>query len=465
MTDNKSIVSLQGTEPPKHDDDCERKVIGTIINVPGFYMKVADILNGDCFYLPQTRGIYEAIVELDRKGERIDLINVVAELAKEGSTIQSYEVAALSGEGLVYEPVDYAMRLRELSVRRKLWNLGMRLVQAGVAETDEVSDVQQMATEELNGLFGTVDGVFTLTEALVRLSDIITRNQMKGSKTTGTPTGFRRLDEKGGLHASDLIIIGGESSHGKTSLLLAILKNLSEQGDKAAVYSLEMTKEQLAARLVSMKSGIPASDIMYKGDLQRPELEMIDTAIGLLPGGNLFFDDESTSNIDTILLSIRKLWLKYKIKGAAVDYLQILSVNSKTAQTREQQMGDAARRLKNLAKELGIWIIALSQLSRNSQEPEPTLNRLRDSGQIAEAADVVMFVYRPSLKGLTFPHPFENVPEEDIESRALIKVDKGRNIGVFKFLVDFNAATTHFTDLSLDNSYESMEPVEEEAPF
>lgn len=464
MSENKTIVSLQGSELPVHDDDCEQLVIGSILNNVGSYMTVAEILDENCFQMPLTRGVYDAIKEMDKRGETIDVVTIVGELAREGSTIQPWQVAELSSKGVVYDIIYHANRLKELSLRRRLWNLGMRLVQSGVAETEEVESIQQMATEELNGLFGTVEGVFTLTQALMRLSDIITNNLSRGKRVTGTPTGFRRLDEKGGLHPSDLIIIGGESSHGKTSFLLAITNKVIEN-ERMAIYSMEMTKEQLAARLVSMKSGVAASDIMYKGDLQPTELELIDQAKGMLPGENLYFDDESTSNIDSILLSIRKMKLKYDISGAAVDYLQILSVNSKTSQTREQQMGDAARRLKNLAKELNIWIIALSQLSRNSQEPEPTLNRLRDSGQIAEAADVVMFVYRPSLKGLTFPHPFENVPEEDIENRALVKVDKGRNIGVFKFLVEFNAATTHFTDMDLGDVYESLEPIEEDAPF
>lgn len=808
MSDKNTVISLQGTEMPVHDELCERKVIGSILSNIGSFMKVADILTEDCFQTPLTRGVYDAIKEIDRKGENIDVITVTAELAQEGSTIQPWEVVELASLGVTYDFENYAYRLKELSIRRRLWELGMRLVQTGVAETEDVEDIQQMATEELNGLFGSISGVFTLSEALMKLTDIVTNNLTKGSRVTGTPTGFLRLDEKGGLHPSDLIIIGGESSHGKalpmdahiltpsgwvenralkvgdevcsidgepsfvtgvfyrgirdmyrisftdgrstvccsehlweiessqfrlgnrilntlqikemqensshfhnclstpsfsgvfgvnkdfiihpyllgvllgdgcltkgviwskpdlfivkkikeivgkeyiikttgsayrknpsyiitkgkgkvnhllieleklglrrvlsedkfipseylnasreqrveliqglmdtdgfvskkgqctyytkserlandvmylahslgynarmytknaklngkdfglyygitindkgkcelftlprkkermvkhhrtrnvirsveyvgkmecqcisvshprelyitdgfivthnSSLMMAILDNAISKGEKCACYSLEMTKEQLSARLVSMKSGIPASDIMYKGDLSPQDLEMFDAAKGMLPGENLLFDDESTSNIDSILLSIRKLKMKYDIKGAAVDYLQILSVNSKTANTREQQMGDAARRLKNLAKELNIWIIALSQLSRNSQEPEPSLNRLRDSGQIAEAADVVMFVYRPSLKGLTFPYPFENVPQEEVEHKAMINVAKGRNIGVFKFLVNFNAETTHFTDLRDDSSYGTVsnyEPVEEDAPF
>lgn len=801
--DRNQVISLQGTELPVHDEMCERKVIGSIISNVGSFMRVADILTEDCFQTPIARGVFDAIKALDRKGETIDIITVVGELAREGSTIQPFEVAQLSEEGVSYDIDNYALRLKELSVRRRLWALGMRLVHSGVAETEDVEDIQQLASEELNGLFGSINGVYTLTEALRGLSQIMNNNMSKGSTVTGTATGFYRLDEKGGLHGSDLIIIGGESSHGKalpmnahiltpkgwvknkdlkvgdevcsidgapsyitgifpqgvkpmfkitfcdgrevlcsnehlwevsisnrkpqiktaeyiyekyskgkhntlsiphfsgifgvrknffihpyilgvllgdgnltdvkvrwgkpdkyivdkvsrlinedycvktyyakpglcdehciqpknkhtndyktelkrlnlwgklsqhkfipleyldccreqrlellnglidtdghvskcgvisysttseklcddviylchslgykackhkrdnivngkkylplyyvnitptfdeeiatlprkknrvsvlarrntsilkiekiesmecqcisvshprelyvtdgfimthnTSMMLSILNKVIRTGEKVVVYSMEMTKEQLAARLVAMDSGVPASDIMYKGDFNPQDIEMIDASIGRLPGTNLFFDDESTSNIDSILLSIRKLWMKYKIKGAAIDYLQILSVNSKTANTREQQMADAARRFKNLAKELGIWIIALSQLSRNSQEPEPTLNRLRDSGQIGEAADVVMFVYRPSLKGLNFPHPFENVPQEEVEHKAMISVAKGRNIGVFKFLVNFNAETTHFTDIHEEPIYGGYSaPVEEDAPF
>jgi replicative DNA helicase len=134
---------------------------------------------------------------------------------------------------------------------------------------------------------------------------------------------------------------------------------------------------------------------------------------------------------------------KHNIDGAVVDYLQILSVNSR-ATSEEKHMADVARRLKNLAKELDIWIIALSQLNRDNQDPVPTINRLRDSGQIAEAADVVMLVYRPEYYQKPFPQPFA---QYDTKGKAMIDVCKGRNIGVGKFLCGFHAETTHFYQL------------------
>lgn len=149
--------------------------------------------------------------------------------------------------------------------------------------------------------------------------------------------------------------------------------------------------------------------------------------------------------------------LKYGITGAIVDYLQILTVNMKGS-NKEQMMGEAARRLKNLAKELDIWIIALSQLNRDSINPIPSLARLRDSGQIGEAADVVILIYRPELYGKFYPEPFQNA---ETKGTAMIDIAKGRNIGLEKFIVQFSPKTTHFYEM--DESYRLVE--ENDAPF
>lgn len=447
-----------------HDEICERNVIGAILTYGQLYDSVANTLDDSCFINRTCTEVWQSATEIRRRGGNVDLVSVIAELSKRGSTIKPYDVVGIANECTTAAYVEnHVLRLKELSLRRRLWLLGQKLIGSGVAETEEIAVVQQLATQELNGLFDMHKGTTTLTEALVSLSDIITRNISRGSIITGTPTGFHRLDEKGGLHPSDLIIIAGETSQGKSSFAMALTLNSIEHGHPVSFYSLEMTKEQLAARLVSMKSGLPANQIMYSSELQSEEVNLIDIAKGNLPGDMLFFDDDSTSNIDSILLSIRNMKIRHNISGAVVDYLQILSVNSKSNQTREQQMGDAARRLKNLAKELGIWIIALSQLSRNSTDPVPSLARLRDSGQIAEAADVVMLIYRPEVYNQrNFPEPFSGVTE--VEGKAMINVAKGRNIGIFQFLANFDAKTTYFTD-NEQNSIDEYMPIEEDAPF
>ena len=191
-----------------------------------------------------------------------------------------------------------------------------------------------------------------------------------------------------------------------------------------------------------MESGVPANQIMYSR-LTDSQIQAIDVGVGKMSGKGIYFDDRSTSNIDTIISSIRYMKLKFGIDGAIIDYLQILNVNMKGA-NKEQQMGDVARRLKNLAKELDIWIIALSQLNRDTMNPVPTLGRLRDSGQIAEAADVVILIYRPEVNNKSYPNDFSNV---DTKGTAMIDIAKGRNIGLLRFICGFNAATTCFYNL------------------
>lgn len=451
-----------------HDDEAEKYVIGSLLVDSSSYTIVCQYLVDDCFYNAIYKEIWKVIDSLVKAATPVDIISVSAELTKRESKITTIDIMEITMNIASSSHVEYhALRLLELSRRRRLWVVGQEMLQAGLSEEAELADVHQKAIEGINGIFEHADGVSTLKDAMDSLNEIINMNLQHGGVTTGTRTGFARFDEKGGLQKSDLIIVAGETSQGKTSLALTMTGNAICNGAKVAFYSMEMTKEQLAARLLASKTKISANSILYSGALTRTEIEMIDTARGALPTENLYFDDRSTSNLDSILMSIRTLKMQSQIDGAVVDYLQILNVNSKNY-SREQCMGDAARRLKNIAKELGIWVIALSQLSRNSTSPEPTLNRLRDSGQIAEAADVVMLVYRPEYYNLSYPAPYEDRELYPTEGTAMVDVAKGRNIGTFKFFLGFDKETASFfksdiIDSDNDIPIESYE--EADAPF
>jgi replicative DNA helicase len=209
---------------------------------------------------------------------------------------------------------------------------------------------------------------------------------------------------------------------------------------------MEMRAVQLAARLTSMECGIPSNDILYS-KFDRGMYEKLDFSIGRLINSDIYIDEKSTTNLDSIIASIRSMVKNYGIQGAVVDYIQLIHVNDK-GMNREQQTGLISRKLKNLAKDLDIWIVALSQLSRDNSNPVPSIKRLRDSGQIEEACDVCMLIYRPEQIGRSsYPEPYENV---DISGSAIIDVAKGRNIGTFKFLANFNKLTTHFSPFSGD---------------
>lgn len=457
-------------QPLVNDPKAEQYVIGSLLVDPTAYTLVSQYLDEDCFYDPMCRDIWKAVDNMGKQGMPIDVISVSAELSKQKSNVTALDLMNISAQIASSAHVEYhAIRLQDLGRRRKLWVVGQQLSKVGLSEEILTADAHQEAIESIGGVFEKADGVFTLDDAMNSLNEIMVKNATVGGVTTGTKTGMERFDEKGGLQKSDLIIVAGETSQGKTSLALCMTRHAIENGAKVAFYSMEMTKEQLTARLLSAKTNIPANNILYSGSLEPSEIRMIDDARGKLPGENLFFDDKSTSNIDSILLSIRMLKMQKDIDGAVVDYLQILNVNSRsTSFSREQAMGDAARRFKNLAKELNIWIIALSQLSRDSNCPEPNLNRLRDSGQIGEAADVVILVYRAEYYNRAYPAPFDNKDDYPTDGTAMIDVAKGRNIGTFKFFMGFNKNTTNFFKTNLINEDVQVpfeKPEEADAPF
>lgn len=457
-------------QPLVNDPKAEQYVIGSLLVDPTAYTLVSQYLDEDCFYDPMCRDIWKAVDNMGKQGMPIDVISVSAELSKQKSNVTALDLMNISAQIASSAHVEYhAIRLQDLGRRRKLWVVGQQLSKVGLSEEILTADAHQEAIESIGGVFEKADGVFTLDDAMNSLNEIMVKNATVGGVTTGTKTGMERFDEKGGLQKSDLIIVAGETSQGKTSLALCMTRHAIENGAKVAFYSMEMTKEQLTARLLSAKTNIPANNILYSGSLAPSEIRMIDDARGKLPGENLFFDDKSTSNIDSILLSIRMLKMQKDIDGAVVDYLQILNVNSRsTSFSREQAMGDAARRFKNLAKELNIWIIALSQLSRDSNCPEPNLNRLRDSGQIGEAADVVILVYRAEYYNRAYPAPFDNKDDYPTDGTAMIDVAKGRNIGTFKFFMGFNKNTTNFFKTNLINDEIQVpfeKPEEADAPF
>lgn len=444
---------------PLKDTDCERLVLGTVIQERNAIHEVRELLSPDCFYTEFHRQIYQAVCAITDRGERADMLIVPSELKRMGVEFQIYEFVEIAGCH-TYDLCQYAARLHDLAIRRRFHHIGMYLTRNSFCETEDIIDVTTAVNEMMTELFkSSRTTVSTLGESIVNVYSQIDANLCAGKELTGTPTGFKAFDKKsGGLQKSDLIIIAGDTSMGKTSLAVSVMRNAALAGGRCAMYSMEMKKEQIAARLMSVESGVPANEILY-AKLNPLQIEWVDKGVAKLGGAGIYFDDRSTSSINMIIASIRYMKLKHGIDGAIVDYLQILNVNMKGA-NKEQQMGDVARRLKNLAKELDIWIIALSQLNRDSQNPRPSLSRLRDSGQIAEAADVVMLIYRPEVCGGRYPSPFAGA---STTGTALIDVAKGRNFGLLRFICGFDKNTTHFYDL--ENVPVSMGGEEEEDPF
>lgn len=423
-----------------HNKDIEKLVLGTIMGERGKLDDVRDVLTPDCFFVHENRVIYESCCRISDKGNRPDMMAVYHEL---GGAVELLTLTDIISNS-TFDLYQHVSILSDLARRRNLIAIGLDLQKSGESGTMTTEEIMADVEERLASIYMTAgDSIRTIDDVITEVVDQVNANARGEVLRQGSPTGFNRFDSRaGGFQPSDLIVIAGETSQGKTALTLSMVVNAVKAGAGVAIFSLEMRNSQLVSRMLGAESDLPSTAIMYN-KLSDGQFAQLDTGIGMLSGKKVFFDERSTSNIDTIISSIRTLKKRHNIDGAVIDYLQVLNVNMKGANP-EQQMGDVARRLKNLAKDLDIWIVALSQLNRDNQNPEPTMNRLRASGQIAEAADVVCLVYRPSEYGRRYSGEFA---DRETNGTAMLNFTKGRNIGTMKFLCGFDSRTTRFYEM------------------
>lgn len=408
-----------------------------------------EILNPECFYDSLCRKLYETITDMSQQGKDIDLYSVSANF-KEHEKIKIVDITMRVASAL--HVLHHARLLYELHCRRKLNTLSIKIE----AKNDNNTPVDSIISEieqEIQCLFKfDTSSVSRLSDVMDNVFRIMFQNNEGKENTVGMKTGLTEFDRfSSGLQLTDLVIIAGESGNGKTSLALTFARNIAKQGVGIAFYSLEMSKEQLTARLMAQESEVSSKEILTQ-KMEVGKIEYINQATMELSNSNIYFDDKHTTRLESILNSIRYLKRKFGIKIAIVDYLQLVSAEGKGF-NREQQIATIARAFKNIAKDLNMCIILLSQLSRNGANHIPTLSRLRDSGQIEEAADIVVFTYSAEQsKDNAYPAPFENY---DIHNTAMIDIAKGRNIGTTQFMVTYKKSYVKFIDYE-GNKYDEI---------
>ena len=280
------------------------------------------------------------------------------------------------------------------------------------------------------------------------LDDIQVRMNTEG--LMGAPTGFKEIDRfTGGWQETDLIIVGGASSMGKTSFALALALNAAKYGDvPTVIFSYEMSSLQLLKRLISVESEV-SNNYIANGTLNDEELRRIHDATATIENIPINIDECNLTSLNYLVYRIKEYVKNKGVKIVMVDYLQLVSYTSKGL-SREQEVSKVARKLKNLAKELNITIIALSQLNRGvgmRNNSKPTLSDLRESGEIEQAADVVMLIYRPEYYGIEYDDNGNNS-----KGIASIIFAKGRNIGVGEITLKFISELTKFEDYEKDYS-------------
>jgi len=410
-----SLSSIAGVgKLPPQAVDLEEAVLGALMLEKDALTEVIDILKPESFYLSKHHFIYKAIMTLFENSEPIDLLTVTNQLRVTGELEQAggaYYVTQLTSKINSASNIEYHARVvTEMSIKRELIAVS--------------SEIQKMAYEDTTDVFELLDktesALFQVSESNVRKSyssmhDVMRQairdleiKKEQGSGMTGVPSGLTDLDRiTNGWQHSDLIILAARPAMGKTAFVLSIIRNAAVDFDKPCViFSLEMSNVQLVNRLISSEAEIE-SDKLRKGNLEEHEWQQLHHKISKLTDAGIYIDDTPGLSILELRAKCRRLKQQHDIQMIVIDYLQLMSGDSsaKKSGNREQEIASISRALKNIAKELNVPVIALSQLSRAVEsrggDKRPMLSDLRESGSIEQDADQVMFLYRPEYYGIT----------------------------------------------------------------
>lgn len=441
-------------KPKPNAADLEEAVLGAMMLEKNAYTSVLEILKPDAFFKLENKIIYEVCKDLFERGDPIDILTVTNELRKRGELDNvggAYYITQLTNRVSSAANVEYHARvISEKHIQRELMRISDEIGNEAVEEGADALGLLDTAQQKI---FEVSEG--TISRDVEKIDDVLKKalknlESIKGHENTltGIPSGFLELDrETSGWQKSDLIIIAARPGMGKTAFALTVARNAAvEFGKSIAVFSLEMSSEQLVGRLISGETEI-ISQKMRNGDLTDQEWERLNTKITKLADAKMFIDDTPGISVFELKAKCRRLKAQQGIDMIIIDYLQLMrGEESKGQGNREQEIGYISRSLKGLAKELQVPVIALAQLSRAVEvrggTKKPMLSDLRESGSIEQDADMVMFLYRPEYYQLT---EFEDgMPTQGL---AEIMLAKHRHGAVRDFRVRFQGEFAKFADI------------------
>ena len=433
---------------PPHSMEAEQSVLGAMLIDRDAIAKVMERLLPEDFYREAHKEIFTAIRGLFERGEPVDVLSVAEELRRRGKL---EEVGGISYLQELVELVPttahvdyYAKVVEEKAIQRELIAAATEVVQMAYGEVEDIDDLVDRAEERLFrvGQRRLSEGFVPIKPILRKTFDEIDRMYHRQKPTTGIPTGFEEFDERtSGLQPSDLIVIAGRPAMGKTSFALNIAEHVAvEEKIPVAIFSLEMSKEQVVQRLLCSRARVD-SHKLRTGKLGRDDWRRLAEALEDLYEAPIFIDDSPTLTVLEMRAKARRLKAEHGLGLIIVDYLQLVKAPGKF-ESRHQEISEVARQLKGLARELNVPLVALSQLSRAVEKREnrrPILSDLRESGSIEAEADLVAFLYREDYYP---PKDEERRPEEPPEAICEVIIAKQRNgpTGTFELLFQRNFA-------------------------
>lgn len=392
------------TKIPPQSIEAEQSVLGALLMDRDAILKVGDFLKADDFYRADHGLIYSAIVKLYEKRKPVDVITLTDELEKAkklkdvgGATYLSTLVNAVPTSANV---LTYAQIIQQKATLRRLVSAAAQIAELGFDENSELETILDKAESSLFSVSQKyVKQYFTpIKDVLSESFDRIDRLHKDKGTLRGVPSGFKDMDSLlAGFQNSDLIILAARPSIGKSSLALNFVDHAAcEQKIPCAIFSLEMSKEQVIDRLLCLRGSVDSWKLRT-GNLEDEDFGKLNYAMGALSEAPIFVDDTPIINVMEIRTKARRLQSEQGLGLIIIDYMQLIAGSNRNSDSRVQEVSEISRGLKGLARELNIPVIALSQLSRGVEhrpDKRPMLSDLRESGSIEQDADVVMFIYR-----------------------------------------------------------------------
>jgi replicative DNA helicase len=429
MTDSISRSSVVSGPVPPQALEAERSVLAAMLLGTEAVGRAVEMIDGTIFYRTAHQKIFDAIVSLYNRSERADSITVTEELRKRG------DLEAVGGAATIAQILEYATTTANLEEHIKIVH-SKAVLRLLIHATQEIQEESFSASDETAEILDRAEQrIFAITDARVRQGFVPLKSLLQPAfehiemlfkrkeHVTGVPSGYADLDKlTAGFQRGDLIIVAGRPSMGKTSLAVNMVENAAiRHGVPSAIFSIEMSKEQLVLRLLCSQSEVALHKVRngFLGDQDWPRLT---TGAGLLTRAPIWLDDSPSPTVLELRAKCRRLKAEGKLGLVVIDYLQLIR-SSGHVENRVQEISQITRALKALAKELDVPIIALSQLSRaveqrTGKDKRPQLSDLRDSGSVEQDADVVLFVFREE---------YYKPDDPELRGKATIIIAKQRN--------------------------------------
>jgi replicative DNA helicase len=450
---NISDNSLDYGRIPPQAVELEEAVLGAIMLEKDAVLSVLDILKTESFYKDAHQKIYGAIVSLSSQEKAIDILTVTEELKKKKELEEiggPLYITQLTSKVASAAHLEFHARIiQQKYIQRELIRVSSSIQKMAFDETIDVDDLLDQAESDLfeiaegNIKKETAKVNVLITEALHQIEEAAKRKD----HLSGVPSGFTKLDRiTSGWQNSDLIVIAGRPSMGKTAFVLSMARNIAvEHGRPVAFFSLEMSSLQLVTRLIVSETELPSNRIR-NGRLEEYEWKQLEYKIKSLVDAPIYIDDTPAISIFELRAKCRRLKVQHHVEMIIIDYLQLMTGLGDTKASREQEVSTISRALKSIAKELDVPVVALSQLNRSvelrSGNKRPQLSDLRESGAIEQDADLVVFIHRPEKYDI-----FEDEKGNSTIGLAEIIVAKHRNGPVGDITLRFKDEYAKFSEL------------------